>query len=50
MDRQSQRTDIKTLEEILRSLKITEEYTLDENKSTELASSEEMLTVSIPVV
>ena len=51
MDRQSQETiDIEALEEILESLKITEEYTSDRNRTTESATSEEMLTAPIPVV
>jgi len=51
MDRQSQgTTEFKTIEEILGSLKITEEYALDENKSTKLTLSEEMLIVFIPVI
>jgi len=38
-------TGIEILEEILRSLRITEEYILDENKTTKLGTSEEMLIV-----
>ena len=38
------------IEEILESLKITEEYTSDRNRTTESATSEEMLTAPIPVV
>ena len=43
-------TSIKALEEILELLKITEEYVLDKNKTTEPALLEEILTVPIPVV
>ena len=43
-------TSIETLEEILEFLKITKEYVLDKNKTTELTSLEEILTVPIPVV
>ena len=48
MDRYSQETiGIKTLEEILELLRITEEYILNRNRTTELALSKEMLTVPI---
>jgi len=43
-------TSIEVLEEILELLKITEEYVLDKNKTTEPALLEEILTVPIPVV
>ena len=43
-------TSIEALEEILEFLKITKEYVLDKNKTTELTSLEEILTVPIPVV
>jgi len=43
-------TNIEALKEILESLRITEEYTSDGNKTIELTSSEEMLMVSIPAV
>ena len=50
-DSQSQRTtDIEILEKILGLLRITEEYISDKNRTTELASSEEMSIVSIPAV
>jgi len=42
--------DIETLKEILGSLRITEEYTSDKNKTTELETPEEnMLVVSVLV-
>ena len=52
MDQQHQGTNIKILEEILESLRITEEYTLDKNKTTELETPEIILTilVIIPVI
>jgi len=51
MDRQCQgMTDIEVLEKILGSLRITEEYILDENKTTELTTPEEILTVSVSTV
>jgi len=37
-------TDIETLKEILRLLRITKEYTLDKNRTTELATLEGMST------
>ena len=50
IDRQSQETtDIKVLKEILESLKITEEFTSDKNRTIEPAS-EEMSTVPTPAV
>ena len=51
MNRQSQETtNIEALEKILGSLRITEEYTSDRNKTIELALSEEILTTYTPVV
>ena len=41
---------IEALEEILGSLRITEEYILDENRTTEPISSEEMSTALILAV
>jgi len=50
MDKHRQKaTDIEILEEILESLKITEEYVLDRNKTIELVSKE-ILTAPILVV
>ena len=46
-DRQ-EATGIETLKEILKSLKITEEYTSDANRAIELAS-EDMSTAPVPV-
>ena len=41
MDQQYQGTDIEVLEEILVSLKITKEYALDKNRTTELVATEQ---------
>jgi len=40
-------TGIEVLEELLRSLRITEEYTLDRNKTTEPATLEEISIASV---
>lgn len=51
MDRQHQgTTDIEVLEEILRSLRITDEYVSNKNITIELAIPEDMLIVSVSVV
>jgi len=52
MDQQYQGTNIEILEEILELLRITEEYTLDKNKTIELETLEIILTilVIIPVI
>jgi len=43
-------TNIETLEEILKSLKIIEEYVLDRNRTTEPTLSEEMSTAPTQAV
>ena len=48
MDRQSQ-DGIEVLEEILGSLRITQDYTLDRNRTTEIIL-EDMLTAPVPAV
>ena len=40
-------TDIEVLKELLESLRITEEYTSDRNRTTEPTTLEEMLTAPV---
>ena len=47
MDQQHQGTNIEVLEEILESLKITEEYALEKNWTIELETSKNMLTILV---
>ena len=50
MDQQYQGTDIEVLKEIFELLRITNKYILDKNRTTELATLEEMSTVSVLAV